>query len=171
MLIGALAVAVAGAAHDVRSGKIPNVLTYSALLAALAARSFAGGWPGLKSGLIGVLGAGGLFYLLFLAGGMGGGDVKLMGAVGAWAGAGETIALLIATALAGGILALIYMVFHRRVRSTLLNTFELVRHHLTSGLHPHPELNIRKPGAMRIPYAVAIAIGTLYCVGQALARW
>ena len=37
-------------------------------------------------GLAGMLLAGGIFFLLFLLGGMGGGDVKLMAAVGAWVG-------------------------------------------------------------------------------------
>jgi len=169
MLIGAAAVAVAGAVQDVRGGRIPNLLTYGALLSALAVRVFVIGWPGLKSGLIGVLAAGGIFYLLFLVGGMGGGDVKLMGAVSAWAGASETAALLVATAIAGGVLALIYMIFLKRVLSTLSNTVELIRHHLTSGLRPHPVLNVREPGVIKLPYGLAIALGTLYCLGQSFA--
>ena len=177
LLVGALAVAAVGAAWDVRGGRIPNLLTYSGLLSALIVRSLLVGWPGLKSGLIGLVAAGGVFYILFLVGGMGGGDVKLMAAVGAWAGTNEivvaplakapaTVAVLIATALAGGLLALIYMLFHGRVRSTLVNTLELIRHHLQSGLQPHPELNIREQGTVRVPYGVAIAAGTLYCLGQ-----
>lgn len=169
MLIGAAAVAVAGAVQDVRGGRIPNLLTYGGLLSALAVRGFVIGWPGLKSGLIGVLAAGGIFYLLFLVGGIGGGDVKLMGAVGAWAGASETFALLVATAMAGGVLALVYMVFYKRVLATLSNTFEIIRHHLTSGVRPHPVLNIREPGVIRLPYGLAIALGTLYCLGQSFA--
>jgi prepilin peptidase CpaA len=169
--LGAFAVAVVGAGEDVCRGRIRNLLTYSSLLAALAVRSFVMGWPGLKSGLIGMLAAAGVFFVLFLAGGMGGGDVKLMGAVGAWAGAREIVPLLLATALAGGVLALVYMVFHQRVLVTLLNTLELIRHHLTSGLKPHPVLNIREPGAIRVPYGLAIAIGALYCVGQSFAGW
>jgi len=169
MLIGAAVVAVVGAIPDVRGGRIPNLLTYGGLLSALAVRSFVIGWLGLKSGLIGVLAAGGIFYLLFLVGGMGGGDVKLMGAVGAWAGASETVALLIATALAGGVLALVYMVHHKRVLATLGNTLELFRHHLTSGLRPHPVLNVREPGMIRLPYGLAIALGALYCLGKSFA--
>ena len=169
MLIGASVVAVSGAVPDVRGKRIPNLLTYGSLLSALAVRGFVIGWPGLKSGLMGVLAAGGIFYVLFLVGGMGGGDVKLMGAVGAWAGASETVTLLIATALAGGALALVYMLHYKRVRATLANTLELIRHHLTSGLRPHPILNVREPGMIRVPYGLAIALGTLYCLGQSLA--
>jgi prepilin peptidase CpaA len=166
LLIGALSVAAVGAVEDIRCGRIPNWLTYGGLLAALAAQFLMLGWPGLKSGLVGVLAGGGIFYLVFLVGGMGGGDVKLMAAVGAWAGAAQTVVVLIAAAITGGILAVGFMIFQRRVRVILLNTMELIRHHLTSGLRPHPVLNIREPGALRIPYGLAIALGTLYCLGR-----
>jgi len=165
-LIGALSVAAVGAVQDIRGGRIPNWLTYGGLLAALAAQFLMLGWPGLKSGALGALAGGGIFYLLFQVGGMGGGDVKLMAAVGGWAGAAQTVVVLIAAAIAGGILAVGLMVFHRQVRVTLLNTAELIRHHLTSGFQPHPVLNIREPGARRVPYGLAIAMGTLCCLGR-----
>jgi len=59
------------------------------------------------------------------------------------------------------------MVMHRRVRDTILNTVELVRHHTSEGFQPHPVLNVQQQGTMRLPYGLAIAIGTLYCVGNA----
>ena len=164
LLIGAVACALAGAVCDVRGARIPNWLTYGSLVAGLAVRAV-WGWTGVKSGLIGLLAGGGIFYLLFLLGGMGGGDVKLMAAVGAWAGGSQTVVVLIASAIAGGILSVGYMIFYRRVRMTLLNVMELVRHHLTSGIRPHPIMNIREGGALRIPYGLAVAIGTLFCLG------
>ena len=166
----AFAFALAGAVKDVRGGRIPNWLTYSGILAALVFRGFLAGFPGLKAGVLGMLTGGGLFVILFFLGGMGGGDVKLMAAASAWAGSAQVVNLLIATVIAGGILAVLYMVFRRRVSEALLNTVELIRHHLTSGLKPHPELNVREPETMRVPYGVAIAIGTLYCLGR-MSSW
>jgi prepilin peptidase CpaA len=165
-MLGALVIATIGAVKDVRGRRIPNWLTYSGILAALAVRPLLSGWHGLADGLLGVLAGGGIFYLLFLLGGMGGGDVKLMAAVGAWAGVAQTTYILMATAIAGGILAVGYILFHRRVRMALGNTMELIRHHMTSGLRPHPVLNVREPDAMRIPYGLAVAMGTVYCVGS-----
>jgi prepilin peptidase CpaA len=170
LLSGALSVATVGAVQDIRGGRIPNWLTYGGLLAALAARLFMLGGPGLRDSVIGALAGGGVFYLLFLVGGMGGGDVKLMAAVGAWAGATQVVIVLFAAAIAGGIIAFGFMIFHRQVRLTLLNTANLIRHHLTSGFRPHPVLNIRDPSAVRVPYGLAIAIGTLYCLGRTLSR-
>jgi len=98
---------------------------------------------------------------------MGGGDVKLVAAVGAWAGTAQVGNILLASGLAGGILAASYVLFDGQVRQTLLNTGELVRHHLASGFQPHPVLNVREQGTIRVPYGLAVAIGTLCCVGSA----
>jgi prepilin peptidase CpaA len=169
-LICALAIAVAGAVNDVRTGRIPNRLTYGGTLAALAVRYVVSGWPGLKDGLLGLLVAGGIFYFLFLVQAMGGGDMKLIAAVGAWAGTTQAMIILIVSALAGGILAVSYIVCRRQVRQTIVNSATLILHHVTSGIQPHPVLNVREPSTMRVPFALAIAMGTLYCVGNAFLR-
>lgn len=167
-LISALMFALAGAAVDVHSRRIPNWLTYTGLVSALIFRSFLLGWAGMTSGFIGALAAGGVFYPFFLLGGMGGGDVKLVAAVGAWAGHPNILVILIAAAIAGGLIALGYMVLGKQVRRTLLNTAGVVRYHFTSRLQPHPAVNIHEQTSIRVPFGVAIAIGTLYGVGSAL---
>ena len=167
LLICALMIATVGAVKDVRRQRIPNWLTYSGLLAALVIRTGLGGWPGLKGGLAGMLFAGGIFFLLFLLGGMGGGDVKLMAAVGAWVGLAQVGILLIISAIAGGLLAAGYVLVHKRMLESLRNMVELLRHHLTEGIKPHPTLNVQQQGTLRLPYGLAIAIGTFYCVGNA----
>ena len=78
--------------------------------------------------------------------------------------------ILITAAIAGGILAVAYMAVGKRVRQTLLNTLELIRHHMLSGLGPHARLNVRQPSTTRVPYGVAIAMATLYCAGNAFWR-
>jgi prepilin peptidase CpaA len=167
LLIFALAVAVVGAVNDVCGAHIPNWLTYGGLGSALAVRCTVFGWVGLKGGLAGLFLAGGIFYFLFLLGGMGGGDVKLMAAVGAWAGTRQAEAILVGSAIAGGILAVWYVLAYRQLGQTLLNTVALLQHHWTSGVRPHPALNIRQPGTVRIPYGLAVAVGTFGCVGHA----
>ena len=166
LLVCAFVVAFIGSIQDVRSRKIPNRLTYSGIFAALFTRFFMLGLPGLKDGLFGTLAGGGLFFLLFVLGGMGAGDVKLMAAVSAWAGITETVNLLAAAAFAGGIMALGLMLYRRRAIATILNAIELIQHHLTSGPRPHPQLNVREPDSLRVPFAPAIVIGTLYCLSR-----
>ena len=167
LLLCALTIAMVGAIKDVRGKRIPNRLTYSGLIAALVVRTGLGGWTELRSGLAGMLFAGGIFFLLFLLGGMGGGDVKLMAAVGAWVGTAQVGILLIMSAIAGGLLAVGYVLVHKRMLQSLRNVVELVRHHLTEGFAPHPTLNVQQEGTLRLPYGLAIAIGTFYCVGNA----
>ena len=167
-LIGGMLVALVGAVTDVRSARIPNWLTYSGLAAALVLRTALGSWAGLKSGAIGLLIAGGLFLILFVLGAMGGGDLKLMAAVGAWAGNTFVLILLIAVGLAGGVLALVSMIFNQIVIQTVRNTMQLICYRLTSGLQPHPELNVQASGSKRVPFGVAIAMGTLFCAANAV---
>ena len=166
-LVGAVLVASLGGASDLRCARIPNGLTYSGLLTALVLRFGVLGFSGFKSGAIGMLVAGVLFFVLFVIGAMGGGDVKLMASVGAWAGSAQVIAILLAAALAGGLVAIFYVFFRQGVRTTIWNLFELIRFRLTSGFRPHPLLNVREAGT-RVPFGVAIAMGTLFCAGNAI---
>jgi prepilin peptidase CpaA len=170
LLAAGLACALLAAFTDVRSGRIPNRLTYGALLAGLAVRTYLGGWGGLLEGLLAALICGGIFLVFFVMGGMGAGDVKLMAAIGCWAGIHQGLITLLATAIAGGVLAVGYMVFYRRGSHTIRNMGSLVRFHLTSGLRSHPEINLKSSDAVKIPYAVAIAIGTVYSMGLLLLR-
>jgi len=167
-LVGAVLVALVGAVIDVRSARIPNRLTYTALLAALPLRTALLGLSGLKSGAIGMLVAGGLFSLLYMLGAMGGGDMKLMAAVGAWVGSKQVMTLILAAALAGGVLAIGRIIFRNMVGQTLRNTMRLIYYRLTSGLQPHPELNVQSSGSQRVPYGVAIAVGALSCASNAI---
>jgi prepilin peptidase CpaA len=170
LALGAIVCASLAAAWDLRQGRIPNRLTYTAILVGLAVRTAWGGWKvgldGLGAGLI----AGGVFFLFFLVRGMGAGDVKLMTAVGVWSGLRQLPAVLIATALAGGILALGYMVTRKQGFRTLRNIGSLFRYHFSFGLNPHPEINLENPQAIRVPYALAIAAGTFYVHGITLLR-
>ena len=167
-LVGAVLVALMGAVIDVRSARIPNRLTYTALVAALMLRTAVLGLSGLKSGALGMLVAGGLFLLLFVLGAMGGGDMKLMAAVGAWVGSTQVMMLILTAALAGGVLAIGRMIFSKAVGPTLRNIMHLIYYRLISGLQPHPELNVQSSGAQRVPFGVAIAVGALTCASHAI---
>jgi prepilin peptidase CpaA len=167
-LVTALIIATTGAVQDLRVRRIPNWLTYSGMLGAFVARTVSSGWSGAKSVFAGTAVASCIFLVLYLLKAMGGGDVKLMAAVGAWAGPSQALVILVAVSIAGGVLALLYMIFGRLVWQTFRNTLALFRHHLTSGFRPHVFLNIEQPASTRLPYGVAIAVGTLYCAASVL---
>lgn len=155
----AAVVATAAAAMDLRTRRIPNRFTLPVFLAALLLHLAAGGLRGmLLAGAAGLV-AGAVFLVFFMAGGMGGGDVKLIAAVCTLAGPASTAPVLLATALCGGVLALLLALLRGRLRATLHNVAVLAVHHGTAGLTPHPDLNLQAPKTLRLPYAVPIAAG------------
>jgi prepilin peptidase CpaA len=124
----AVAVLAAGVAAviDVRTGRIPNALTGSAALTGLAL-----GWIGGDSTGLGVACAGGLVGMTLMLpgyrfGGTGAGDVKLMAALGTLLGPGATVTAFLASAIAGGVLAVWHAWFRRRLGSTVTRAARLV---------------------------------------------
>jgi prepilin peptidase CpaA len=170
LAIGALVCASLAVVWDLRQGRIPNRLTYAAISLGLGVRLILGGWRSASDGVTAGLVGGGVFFLLFLVRGMGAGDVKLMTAIGMWAGLRQLVVILMVTALAGGVLAVGYMVARKRGLGTLRNIGALLRFHVVTGLSPHPEINLENPQAIRIPYALAIAAGTFYAYGMTFLR-
>jgi prepilin peptidase CpaA len=163
-MTGALAVAGIGGATDVATRRIPNWLTYSGMLVAIAGRTLLQGWHGLGSALAGGLVGGGVFLVFFLLHAMGAGDVKLITAVGCLVGPGCAFQIVLATAIAGGVFAVAVSLWQGRLRAVLGNTFDLVKFHAVAGAEVHPTLNLSNPQAARLPYGVAIATGVLYSV-------
>ena len=159
---GSLLCAGIGSVTDVRERRIPNLVTGPAIVAGLMLHAIYGGWRGLGDSALAGLIAGGIFLVFFLAGGMGAGDVKLMTAVGCIAGLSALPLVVIATALAGGVLALAVSIYHRRLRETLCNVVALLQHHGRQGLKPHPELNLSNARTLRLPFALPIAAGCLF---------
>lgn len=160
--IDALVVAIIAAAIDVRQHRIPNWLTYPGIVMGIVLRWSFFGWRGLGSAVAGCLLAGGVVFLFYLMRAMGAGDVKLLAALGSLIGPSDALVVLAATAISGGVLALFYVIFRRRVGATLRNVGSVLTFHSWNGLKAHPELNLDNPSALRMPYGLAIATGTLY---------
>jgi len=158
----ASAVAVTAAISDVRERRIPNWLTYPTMLAGLALQAAVHGWHGVLLGLGGALLFGGLFLIFHLVRAMGAGDVKLAAALGCIIGPAGSWQVMFATAVAGGALAILVMIFTGRVLKTLRSTLAVVGFHAVHGLRTHPEVNLDNPAAVRLPYGLAFAAGTLY---------
>jgi prepilin peptidase CpaA len=158
----AAAVAVMAGIIDVRSRRIPNRLTYSAMIAGLALESIVYGWHGLLLGLQGALLFGGVFLVFHLLRTMGAGDVKLAAALGCILGLANSWQVLFTTAMAGGVLAVLMMVFTGRILHTLRSTLAVAGFHVVHGLRTHPVVNLDNPAAVRMPYGLAFAAGTLY---------
>jgi prepilin peptidase CpaA len=131
------------------------------LLAGLAYHIFFGGfWLALATaGLAFALGLG-----LYELRAIGGGDVKLVTALGGMLGFQSwTYAVEIAIAVAG-VMALVGVIRRRVLWQTVRNLGRLIKHFAVNGFTPHPEIQLQNEGLVRIPFGVAAAAGTVCAV-------
>lgn len=158
--------------EDVKHQRIPNRLVFLGAGLGVALNTFLPeGWgfisqlPGGVGFLNAVLGlASGLVTLLpmYLFRVMGAGDVKLMAMVGAFLGVEDVVGAILATFLAGGVLSLGFAWKTGVLRRTLQN----IRFIIYSGAvkiagGSVPTADDAPESTGRLPYAVAIAVGTL----------
>jgi prepilin peptidase CpaA len=151
--------ASAGAVTDARSRRIPNLLTGSSIIFGLLLHLEIGGWRQMGLAAAAGLVGGAVFFVFFVVGGMGAGDVKLMAAISVIAGFSHLEALLLAIAFTGGMFAVVLAISRGRLQATLINVGSLIQHHAASGFLPHPDMNLANPKSMRLPYGVPIAAG------------
>lgn len=146
---------------DLRNRRIPNWLVLPFMLAGIAVSGWLHGWHGIGQSFAG-LGLGVLIYgFLFWLGGMGAGDVKLCAAIGAWIGPNQLFIALVITAMAGGIMVLCWAAFGGFLKDLFTGAGSVVFGWKERGMHRDPELVLSNPLKRKMPYAPAIAIGTL----------
>jgi prepilin peptidase CpaA len=153
---------LAGAWMDTRERRIPNALTATALLAALALRAVLGSGA-LVDGVLGVALALAIMLPLFAMGGVGGGDAKLLIAVGAFLGPKGFFVAILATAIAGGLLVTVYSIRRGVILPMLLNTGGLLKYIVSLG-RAGERTTRDSAGAVTVPYGLAIAAGTLFAI-------
>jgi prepilin peptidase CpaA len=145
---------------DMRWRRIPNLLTFPALLLGLVLRTAFQGWEGLALSLCGMLAAPVLLLLLHAGRGLGMGDIKLAAAVGAILGPPLTLVAVLLTALAGGLVALAAQLrpggLLAQMLSTLIIGVPFLGRWARKAQRREPD-----PSTLTIPYGVGIAIGSL----------
>lgn len=148
-------------AIDLRTRRIPNVLTFGAALLALAFHGLAAGVQGALVSIVGWLIGAALFYPFFALGGMGAGDVKLLAAVGAWLGPAAALWTGIYGSIAGGALAVLVAVRHRYLGTAVSNLGLLMASWRVSGVRSVSRLTLEHGQGPRLAYALAISIGAM----------
>jgi prepilin peptidase CpaA len=113
---------------DARQRRIPNWLTFGLLIAGVV-RAAAMGWSshtGLAAGighsLLGMLVGGSVPLVLFALKAVGGGDVKLMAAIGAWIGPEPVIAVLVIEKVVGLVMVLAQATYEGRTLALFRNS-------------------------------------------------
>jgi len=146
---------------DLRSRRIPNWLVLPFLLAGLAVSIWMHGWQGLGQSLGGALLGLVVYGILFWMGGMGAGDVKLCAAIGAWVGPQQLMLALVLTGMVGGVMVFCWAVFGGFLKELFTRASNLAFGWKGQGGVCDPEMVIANPLRRKMPYAPAIAIGTL----------
>jgi Flp pilus assembly protein protease CpaA len=163
------AIALIALITDLTRSKIYNWLTLPALVAGVAVQSCLGGWGGLAQSGLGVLAGLVLFGWMFWTGAMGGGDVKLLMAIGAWVGPGQTAETALLSIALGGAFALVIMIatgrivdFSRRLYHSVMTLF------VRELEFEMPKLNTR----WKMPFGVPLSIASVWNLfGHPLSGW
>ncbi len=167
-----IAIAVVACAIDVRTRRVPNVLTIPAWILGLAWAFSQGGWIRVADGFAASLILALPYVLLFMFAGGGAGDVKLMVALGAWLGILNGLLALFAIALCGTLLAIGFALHYKRFRSVMAYMKQSVCavmytvssrgrvNDLTFAARERQEM-------MTMPYGVAVFSGACLAAGMA----
>lgn len=153
MLAIVVAASLVAATWDLKTRRVPNVLTLSLMAFAVVAQMVIGGWAaglGSLSIVAAVVVAGSLAHARGL---IGGGDVKLFAGAAAALGWPGAFALALYTGIAGGLFAAIWAARERRLVTALGTAayrLMLPGTHLSS-----------TAGGARFPYSLAIAAGAI----------
>ncbi|MES1261460.1 MAG: prepilin peptidase [Acidobacteriota bacterium] len=159
-LLGVLV--MVAAVYDVRRRRIPNWLTLGGIVAGFGWNACVAGAPGLTRAATGLALGFLLYFPLYLLRARGAGDVKLLAAVGAIAGAGNCFWVFVLTAVLGGVIALALVLFRGRLRQTLFNVARILRDmiRLRAPYRSSPEFDVTTTKGLRLPHGALIAVGT-----------
>ena len=157
----ALALAFVACWTDLRTRRIPNVLTLSAAIAGVAFHAIdtngAGPLRAVGGWLTGVL----LFSPIFLLRGIGAGDLKLLGAFGAWLGPMMAVSIGLWGAIAGGVLAIVVALAHGYLAHAFRNLRLLLSHWRVVGITPLDAVSLDKGAGPRLAYAFPLSVGLM----------
>jgi prepilin peptidase CpaA len=156
-----VAFVVAVAFSDILWRKVPRYLTVAAFAAGIIFHIIFGG---LLSAITAVIVAAILGVAFFRIGAIGGGDVKLLIALGALLGLNNWLIAMQIAVLCAAAVALIQILRRGLVLQTARNLFEITRGLFKNGFRPHETIHVRNPLAVRAPFGFAAAVGTILVV-------
>ncbi len=162
--IAAVGIASCGCVFDIRVRRIPNVLTLGSFGAALAFGAITAGWGGVGAAVTGWVAGLALLLIPFALGGMGAGDLKLLGAIGAWLGPSTALRAGLAATIVGGVLALVVAVSSGYLRQAWGNVGLMLTSWQIAGLKPIPGMTLADATGPRLAFAAPILVGTVFAI-------
>jgi len=146
---------------DVRVRRIPNLLSGGAMLAGVVLNVVCLGVQGVLSSAAGFLVTVGLLWAPFYLGGIGGGDVKMMAALGTLLGPALAFQALLIGMIVGGAITLVHLARIGRLKEKVASTGNIVRSAVSRGSLQPLKNAASDPSAVWLPYSVPLGIGAI----------
>ena len=144
---------------DLRFNRIPNWLTLLILVWGLCSQILVFGLSGAVAAFGGIVVGLVCFVPLYMGGGMGAGDVKLMSAIGSFFGIKLTLIVAVYTLVAGGLMALVVAIYYKNINVLLFRYCHMAKVLIKTRQFVYFPPETGDPGEIRFAYALAIATG------------
>jgi prepilin peptidase CpaA len=160
MIAATLAFIALCIAGDLRTRRIPNLLCGLGMVAGAVLNAVYFGSDGLLASVAGLVLPVGLLLVPFALGGLGGGDVKMMGAIGALVGPYTVLPALLSGLVLGGVIMVIHLARLGRLRQTVSTVATMATASLVGRSIEPLRVSAAQPGAITLPYSVPLGLGT-----------
>jgi prepilin peptidase CpaA len=169
----ALVAALVASITDLRAGRIPNRLTFSAMLIGLVARSIGDGIAGAVESLVAVavcVAVPGIVYKSSQGRAIGGGDIKLFAALGALLGPMQGLEVELSAFLLVGMFALFRLAFLGQLGRTLVGSLRVAAGLFMPRLRQRQHVGDTPTLSIRMGPAILLGVGSVLCLPHLL-RW
>lgn len=144
---------------DIRSMRIPNWITVTALLTGLLVQAVVQGWQGLLFAICGAVAGFVLLLIMYSIGAVGAGDVKLFAGIGAWTGVLFTAQVIMYSVFFGALIGWVIVLRRREMGMRLRKTINSLTGFLVLG-----NLSVLKgheAELLRFPFMLAVIPGSV----------
>jgi prepilin peptidase CpaA len=156
-----LCLVVVCATTDIYKSKIYNAITYPAVGLGIVLAGLTPGEPSIGNSIFGLAIGFIPLFIIFVIGGLGGGDVKLMAAIGAVKGYPFILYAMFYSGLVGGLLAIITMIWGGVFFKSMRNILRTI---LTSIIPGFKTVPLDPKDSHPIHFGFAICMGTLWAL-------
>jgi len=149
---------------DITQRKIYNKVILAGVLPGMLLVGIFYGFSGILDGLAGLFLGISLLFIPFVMGGMGAGDVKLLGLVGALRGSEFVLRAFLFSAILGGLLAILILLRERQFLKTVTDILTALKISLLSRFTVNAFSDLKNsPKKLRMPYGPIIFLGSILC--------
>ncbi|MBW4839760.1 MAG: A24 family peptidase [Paenibacillaceae bacterium] len=159
---GCLLILLAAFVTDLKTMKIPNVITVTGIWSGLSYHLLTEGWRGAWFAVAGAATGFGLMFALYLLRAVGGGDVKLFAGIGAWTGIAFTLSTMMYSILAAGCIGLIVLIWRGEARVRLRRITGSVLG--AAALRSAAPIQAAAKGQLQFPFMLAVLPGAILAI-------